>query len=201
MKMSDCGVYMILNTRTNARYVGGTGASFSRRWAQHRSKLSRRSLKNPLLQSAYETDGLAALRFVILETCPPELVTEREQWWMDHFRDQGLVLYNRCPNAADNTGLVMPRESVERQRQKVTGRKRTPEQCQRISAARHDRRWSAESRSRIAHDWTIVSPSGEVLEIHNLTLFAENHGLCTSALRKVALGIRPSHKGYRTYKP
>lgn len=42
----------------------------------------------------------------------------------------------------------------------------------------------------------LLSPTGEVLTIHNLKKFSDEHGLDRSAIYKVASGERKSHKGY-----
>jgi hypothetical protein len=164
--MKESGVYMVLNVVTNERYVGSTSAPFSRRWTEHRSLLHRNRHGNKPLQAAYDTYGLAVFRFVILEPCSAEARIEREQYWMDLFRADGLVLYNRCPRAGDNTGLVF------------THHKERPVLRPHVK------------------DWTLRSPSGEILHIHNLKAFSREHGLDNTALWAVANGRRRTHKGY-----
>jgi hypothetical protein len=48
-----------------------------------------------------------------------------------------------------------------------------------------------------AHNWTFLSPKGEVTEIYNLEEFCRNNGLDSGAMNKVAKGTRKSHKGWK----
>ncbi len=42
----------------------------------------------------------------------------------------------------------------------------------------------------------VVSPRGKVFEIDVLSWFCKEHGLDVSAMRKVLIGTRPTHKGW-----
>lgn len=92
----------------------------------------------------------------------------------------------------------MPEWMSEYMRAVNVGRKRSPETCARIGLA-HLGKKDPKIAEAMSKDWPdIVDPDGIIhTNVRNLTAFALAHGLDVSALRKVALGNRPSHKGWR----
>ena len=60
---------------------------------------------------------------------------------------------------------------------------------------------SSEEQSRRgklqAQYWEVTYPSGETETIRSMADFAKEHGLCKSAMTKVSIGKRPSHKGFK----
>jgi group I intron endonuclease len=208
------GVYMILNVYTNARYVGGTTKPISRRFSEHRCYLKKhRQYVNPLLQSAWDEYGQDAFVFIPLENTDPSLVHEREQYWMDKFRDAGYELYNRCPNAENNSGLVMPENvgkiasSVNRAR----WAKMSEEERHKFSEAMKDRNADPEYQQKIKQGridyWAkiyfergpiiFINPNNEKFAVMNVHRFCLVNNLDPSAMTKVISGKRPSHKGWR----
>ncbi len=197
-RMSDSGVYMIESIVTGERYVGSTNQSFSRRWSEHKSKLNKRKNGCPPLQESWDKHGETAFRFVILEVTPETKNLEREQYWMDHFRSLGLSLFNRCPEAASHKGLKMPREAVERVRQTNIGRPKSDEERCKLSQALKGRPIPLKALEAIIHDWPpLVAPDGSVHKVRNLLEFCRERNLDMSAMRKVALGLKPLYKGWR----
>jgi hypothetical protein len=86
--------------------------------------------------------GPASFVFTVLEVCAPEMLIEREGFWIDFYRNQypGLVANNEGPNDK-------PPVSEEGRRLRIaalTGVKRPN-----ISAAMKGRQFSAEHRARI----------------------------------------------------
>lgn len=49
----------------------------------------------------------------------------------------------------------------------------------------------------LAKTWSIVSPTGEVLTVTNLSKFCKENNLNTSSMYEVMSGKRRTHKGYR----
>ena len=193
------GVYMVLNLVTNARYVGSTSRNLASRWSEHKSLLRKNKSGNPDLQKAWNKDGAARFVFVILEYSP-ENHFEREQYWMDLFKQQGLKLYNRTPEAKTHRGMKMPEGFGEkvRQAQKGSKHKMTPQGIANIRKATSRPRLDVSEQ--FSKDWPpLVAPDGTIHTVHNLLQFCLKHDLDISALRKVALGLRPSHKGWRKH--
>lgn len=215
MKMSNPGVYMILNIITGERYVGGTSKSFSRRWTEHKYALRKGKNGNPPLQEAWNKYGESAFCFVMIENVS-ENVQEREQYWMDKFKENGLLLYNRCPSAFNHAGLIMPikavaravvsrtktraRWSKERQRQFSKTLKETWTPARRERKGKQVKQaWQSNRRRMLANrryygPYSFRSPSGEVVVVEHLSNFCSQYSLDPSAMVKVHRGIRPSHK-------
>lgn len=77
------GIYLILCTATNHRYVGSSGHLASR-WKEHRYKLRHALHGNMKLTAEWEIHGENAFVFSVLEIVDdPALLFEREQYWLD----------------------------------------------------------------------------------------------------------------------
>jgi len=180
MSMAAHGVYMILNVRTDVRYVGLTNDSFSRRWARHKSGLRRNRHESEPLQLAWNSDGPESFAFVILESLPKgqRMDNSRERFWCEHFHSLNLPLYNAFYN----------------------GYSPSLEARKRISRAKRGKSNPIASQL-LAKDWPdLTAPDGSVhSDPHNLLTFCIAQGLGASALspmRKVALGMIASYKGW-----
>jgi hypothetical protein len=195
MQMSEPGVYMIFNVVTNARYVGSTPRPLSRRWSEHKCGLRKGRHGCPPLQAAWNLDGEPMFHFIVLETNCADLFA-REQYWIDLFRGQGWPLYNRCPKADSHKGLAMPEGFSGQCRKRRLGSHYTmsPEGRANIRAANSRPRPDVSVMRSLG--WILMSPTGEILHVHNLLAFAREKGIDCSALRKVALGKLRSYKGY-----
>lgn len=86
-------IYTITCTVNNKRYVGRT-CNHSRRKQQHFRKLLLGTHQNKYLQSSYNKYGLENFRFDVIEETTPEFVKERELYWFDYFKIEGVVLFN-----------------------------------------------------------------------------------------------------------
>lgn len=113
-------VYAIHNTTNSKVYVGST-ARVGERWRTHRKQLRAARHPNRHLQAAWSEYGEAAFEFGIIERVPDaDLLTQREQYWMDRLQ--------ACDPA--NGYNLRPRAESSR------GKQFTPEQRARLSAAR-----------------------------------------------------------------
>lgn len=84
------GIYCILNTETNDRYIGKARDIFVR-CGQHKSLLrsNRHTYKTgafSMLQKAWNKYGEKAFRFEVIELCSEEDASEREMYWIDFYR-------------------------------------------------------------------------------------------------------------------
>lgn len=199
MKLTQPGVYMLLNLQTDARYVGSAARSLSLRKAEHLYRLRRGDHRNAHLQASWNKHGEAAFVFVVLENCPPEVCLEREEVWYQRFKEQGCALYNKREHVASQLGFKQSRETVDRVTAQIRGKKRSAEYSQRRSEEMRGTRpdWMIERRVK---EWPpLLSPDGKIYRIRNLHAFCVERGLDTSTMRKIALGKpRPlSYKGWR----
>lgn len=76
-----CGIYEIVDTQTGRRYVGQS-RNVKQRLHNHKSSLERGEHSNPWLQRVW-SERSDQFRFDLLEECPAEILTEREQFWID----------------------------------------------------------------------------------------------------------------------
>ena len=200
---------MILNALTNKRYVGSTKMSLSQRFSVHRYNLRNHKSANPSLQEDWDKYSENSFAFIVLENTTENNI-EREQYWIDKFKADGFELYNRCPNAADHNGLVMPVEPMKKAqaKSKETRKQWTPKRhAEFVEKCRS--RWTSEVKETFAEDsktwwenhprlYRFRSPSGEIVEVTNLSTLCKEHHLNPSAMIKVHKGAygRNSHKGW-----
>lgn len=101
--MFNSGIYCIINTFNNKRYIG-QAVDIQKRWHQHRTNKG----SNILLQHAFKKYGIENFEFIVLEYVPKdkELLTQAEQKWLDFFIEQGKWdrLYNLNPTAESSLG-------------------------------------------------------------------------------------------------
>jgi hypothetical protein len=78
-----CGIYCI-TAPSGSQYVGSSH-NIKNRWSEHRSALRRGDHHSVRLQHAWNKHG-KRIAFSVLEECPPALLNQKEQEWMDRFR-------------------------------------------------------------------------------------------------------------------
>lgn len=89
------GIYVIYSLASEKLYVGST-KNFAQRFAWHRMKLTGNDHVNDHLQSAWNLYGRDQFIFHILEECPEDVLTRREQWWINKFKaNQREFGYNK----------------------------------------------------------------------------------------------------------
>lgn len=86
MRDRTSGIYCIYSTLSNVWYVGQSVETEVRK-KSHFDLLRKGEHHNKKLQQAYAADGESQIVFVILEYCPEELLTPREQFYCDYFKN------------------------------------------------------------------------------------------------------------------
>lgn len=83
------GIYMIINIHSKLVYVGQS-INVKNRLMQHKSGLSSgkksHTKTNTRLINSFNKHGESAFKFEVLEYCDHDLLTKREQYWLDEFR-------------------------------------------------------------------------------------------------------------------
>lgn len=82
--VSLCGVYAIIHRPSGAAYVGSSH-DIVRRWSVHLHRLSAGRHHARRLLDLWLLDGPTAFAFVVLQSCPRDVLAEREQEWLDIF--------------------------------------------------------------------------------------------------------------------
>jgi group I intron endonuclease len=93
--MVKSGVYGIQNLITGRVYVGSS-SDIKNRWSHHKNFLKNSKHFNAYLQRSWNRYGEKAFKFFIIEECGEELLYEREQFWFNYHKENGLV-YNLKP--------------------------------------------------------------------------------------------------------
>lgn len=76
--MKICGVYLISN-KVNGRSYVGISLDIRNRWRAHRKP---KPSSSTVLHSAIRKYGVEAFTFEVLEQCAPEILAERERYWI-----------------------------------------------------------------------------------------------------------------------
>lgn len=112
--LSFCGIYIIINTVNNHRYVGSS-VNIKRRLENHRADLRHNNHANAHLQNAWNKYGENSFIFSVLEKCSKDNRFVREQYYVDILKPE----YNICIDVVQN-----PPTSVESRLKQSSTRKR-----------------------------------------------------------------------------
>lgn len=153
-KLNMTGIYAIQNTLTGMRYVG-QAVGIKKRFSKHFCDLRGGRHHCPHLQRSFLKYGESVFIRVILEICSKDNLTQREQYWMDFYREKGI--YNAAPFAGGSClGVKNSPETCEKKAAALRGRKRSQEECERISAGMKGKKrgprkpFSLETRAKMA---------------------------------------------------
>jgi group I intron endonuclease len=149
--MENIGIYEIRCLISGKSYVGSS-KSIRSRWSQHRNALRRGNHTSPRLQQAWNKHGERQFVFKILEECAPDVLFEREQFWIDSKRRD----YNSMPKVRIFTKemvakrLAKLRLLAEQRTHCPQGHEYTPENVYYGRSGKGDKRCKACNRERIA---------------------------------------------------
>jgi group I intron endonuclease len=93
------GIYQILCIKTQERYIGRTGSGFDKRWASHTYLLRKNAHGTAKLQARWNEYGAEAFQFSVLERCYVDQTIDREQAYLDSYKDRPEELLN-SPNGS-----------------------------------------------------------------------------------------------------
>lgn len=87
------GIYLILNTVNNHKYIGQS-KNIEHRWAGHISSLRKGRHGNAHFQNAWNKYGEDLFDFQVIEECAPEKLNEQEQYWIVALGVQSNIALN-----------------------------------------------------------------------------------------------------------
>jgi group I intron endonuclease len=101
------GIYMILNTVNNKKYIGSTSRTLKQRKAEHVSDLRNNKHHSDHLQKSYNKYGEDSFEFIVIEYIEDKSkLIEREQLWIDYYHStNGKHGYNVRKIAESNLGI------------------------------------------------------------------------------------------------
>lgn len=149
------GIYAIVNLVTGKTYVG-QAFKFNKRWSNHEVELRLGRHCNPYLQASWNKYGEQNFIFIILERCEcnAELLTWREQFWMDKLKAVDREFgYNYAPAAGSLLGFKATgatKAKLVAMKAKYKGVPRSQEVKDKIGAAHKGRVFSPETRAKMA---------------------------------------------------
>lgn len=156
--LSSPGVYAIIHQTSGRLYIGSS-RDLTNRWAYHRSALRKGHHENSPMQAVYDTDGLAAFEFKLLESTLPDALLATEQRWLDHHRPSGL-LFNLHPIAGSSTGYSPSEETRRKIGDAVRGRRLSEATKAKISASNMGR--SGRLTFGLEHRSLTVEQAGDI---------------------------------------
>lgn len=114
------GVYQILNTKNNKRYIGSSINVYSR-MKVHKKLLEKNSHENSKLQRAYNKYKSSSFIFEPVQFVRVRSsLTEREQYWIDNL-DSVRNGYNICPKAESSLGVKHSKETRKKHSLRTRG--------------------------------------------------------------------------------
>lgn len=141
------GIYLIINLVNGKIYVGQT-KNIKSRVMSHISQLLRGAHPNQHLQGAFNKYGVDNFYPYVAEYCSLELLTEREQYWIDYFDKQKI--YNIAPVAGTCRGIKRTIEFCENLSRTRRGIKKPEHVKKAVSIANRKRVISDETRKKLS---------------------------------------------------
>lgn len=117
------GIYKIENVVESKLYIG-SAKNIEKRKKEHFNALKNNTHKNKHLQNAWNKYGENSFNFKIIENVEPNQLIIREQHYIDQYNsfDRNLG-YNIAPKAGNTLGIIPSKETKEKIRNKLIGRK------------------------------------------------------------------------------
>lgn len=135
-------------------YIGST-RNFAKRRNEHLWKLKNNTHQNHILQSIYNKHSEDNVIPEIIEKCAIDILVEKEQYWMDYYKenDEKKVI-NIDPYAGNSQGRIVSIETRAKKRAsmlgKNKGKKRSAEDSARKSIRQKGRIITKEWRDKIS---------------------------------------------------
>lgn len=108
-----CGIYKIANAINDKVYIGQS-RSYERRRASHLNKLSKNKHENSHLQRSWNKYGRENFTVDLIEVCEIEVLTERENHWMNHYESfNDSKGYNKLMPSENNLSYAHSDSSKE----------------------------------------------------------------------------------------
>lgn len=126
------GIYGIHNLVNDKWYVGQT-VDIDKRWAAHRWALSAGKNESEHFLRAWRKYGADAFEWLVLEECPPDVLDEREMFWISE-KDSFRSGYNRTIGGGGGQGRVQSDEEKHKRSETLSAIYATPEYHEKRSA-------------------------------------------------------------------
>ena len=103
--LNQSGIY-IIKSIANQKYYIGSAKNLKQRFDEHTRRLKRDDHENAHLQRSWNKYTISKFEFAILEICEPYLLLEREQKYIDYYKEKcgWRNLFNMNPSASSRLG-------------------------------------------------------------------------------------------------
>jgi group I intron endonuclease len=149
MRKKKCGIYMIKNLVNGTIYIGSS-VNIKKRWEDHKELLKKNKHPNHYLQNSYNKHGKGAFKFSIIEECGIDKLIERDQYWVDWYRNNGKVYNIRLDFIGSNRGVKCSEETKKKISETLKGKKVSKETREKISKTLKGRKLSEETKKKLS---------------------------------------------------
>lgn len=210
-------IYLITNNLNGKQYVGQTNHTLEKRIRGHRWKSSAQGGKNMPIAMAIQKYGWENFTAeVICECSSQEEMNEKEMYYAKKLNTFSPNGYNLSAGGAFG---LMTAEVRKRIAKANTGKKRTPEQCKRISEAHIGLPISDELRKKRsinrkgmrlpdtayenvqAKTYELIDPAGKRQIVTNLREFCSANGYDYIKMHGITTGRKKTYKGWHLATP
>lgn len=102
---AQCGIYVIENLKNGKKYIGKS-VYIKRRWGEHIRQLNANEHANDHLQAAWNKYGRESFSFRVQEYCERDVISEREMFWITHYRSHDPAYGYNLSYEIDGRGTV-----------------------------------------------------------------------------------------------
>ena len=213
-------IYLITNNVNQKKYVGVT-YDFAGRMRGHKGCYSDSYLSRAILK--YGWDNFS--KEVIFQSLDKDFAyKEAESLFIKEYSTKDPQFgYNLTDGGEGSPGYIVSNATREKQRLAKVGKRLSEDHKSKISIGNTGKKFSDETKNKIserlkgnknfsgktfskevlhnlseqkAKDWTLMSPSGDIVHIHNMRKFCLENNLSSSAMSRVIIGKQPHHKNW-----
>lgn len=204
--MKICGIYKIVNDKTNKYYVGSSKNILhgcSGRWQKHKRRLIQNSHPNLHLQNAWNKQNGIGFRVIVVEECCEKDLFECEQKYLNIAKTEKEHCYNKSfiAGAIDMTPEVKEKIRNYRKGKKHSKETRIKMSLRKIGSIPPNKGipMTEERKNKNSKYWSFISPTNEIIHIRNLNKFCKKNKLHCGHMQEVFVGKHNHHKGWKRY--
>lgn len=146
MDLKISGIYKISNIVNGKIYIS-QGKNIHKRWIEHKWELNNQKHRNIYIQRSWNKYGEDKFSIEIIEECLPEMLNERETYWIRHFNSTDNSIGYNCNDGGNSR--IPNAETREKHRIGNLGQKRSPETCKLIGDVHRGMKMSDEAKLKM----------------------------------------------------